>query len=141
MYSNDTSAMSPSNPRTTKMAVSKRDRFPIFALEKAITFLSNMESGLQEEIKTIDVRESNPYFSRQFLFMVRQYREMKKEESTLEPAYVCLFIDVLREYTTCEYPNKVHGDKLLQRLLLNTTSEKKKHQKSLTRILGGTYHA
>ena len=143
MYSNDTSAMSPSNPRTsnTNMAVSKRDRFPIFALEKVITFLSNMESGLQEEIKTIDVRDSNPYFSRQFLFLVRQYREMKKEEGTLEPAYVYLFNDVLRQYTISEYPHKVHGDKLLQRLLLNTTSEKKKHQKYLTKIIGGTYHA
>lgn len=123
------------------MAVSKRDRFPIYALEKAITFLSNMEAGLHEEIRTIDVRDANPFFSRQFLFLVRQYREMKKEEGTLEPAYVYLYNDVLREYTINEYPHKVHGDKLLKRLLLNTTTEKHKHQKSLAKILGGTYNA
>jgi len=135
MYSTDTNAMSPSNPRITRMAVSKRDRFPIFALEKAIAFLSNLETGLQEEVKTIDVRDSNPFFSRQFLFLVRQYRELKKEEGTLEPAFVYLYNDVLREYTINEYPHRVHGDKLLQRLLANTTKEKEKHLRSLHLIL------
>ena len=137
MYLNDTNVTSLSNPRmsNTKMALSKRDRFPIYALEKAITLLSHLEEGLQEEIKTIDVHHSNPYFSRQFLFLVREYRKVRQEEGTLEPAYVYLYNDVLREYTVCDYPHQIHGDKLLARLLLNTTREKEKHKQSLLLFL------
>lgn len=99
------------------MTKSKKERFPKDGITETIVWLTDFVEHLEYERDVLGLRRDNDYFSRSYLYLIRQSHRIKKELFVLDEQYYEKFLRLFRQYHLMRQPATQGGKEILQELI------------------------
>ncbi len=117
------------------MSKSKKIRYPKDGIIETINWLSDFIEGLEYEISVFGLRRDADYFSRSYLYLIRQRHRMKKELIVLDEQYVTQFDRKFKEYHLMRQPYDQGGKHVLDFILEISRRERVMLRQELSQYL------
>jgi hypothetical protein len=117
------------------MTKSKKERYPKDGIIETINWLSDFIEGLEYEVRVLGLRRDADYFSRSYLYLIRQKHRMKKELVVLDEQYVKDFDAKFKEYHLMRQPFDQGGKHVLDCLIEITKRERNMLRQQLSQFL------
>jgi hypothetical protein len=106
------------------MTKSKKERFPKDGITETIVWLTDFIERLEHEKEVLGLRRDNDYFSRSYLYLIRQSHQIKKELFVLDEQYYDEFLRLFRQYHHMRQPATQGGKEVLESLIEISKSER-----------------
>lgn len=114
------------------MTKSKKERFPKDGICETIIWLTDFIEHLEYERDVLGLRRDNDYFSRSYLYLIRQNHRIKKELFVLSEAYYDDFLTQFRKYHLMRQPVIDGGGDVLTSLIESSKIERSMLRNRLT---------